>query len=38
MFPIIRLHYVRPPLAWLASLALTAYILAAFGFATAEMK
>jgi hypothetical protein len=38
MFPIIRLHYVRPPRAWLASLVLAFYILSAFGFFTAEMK
>lgn len=38
MFPIIRLHHLRPPLAWLASLALAFYILFAFGFFTAEMK
>ncbi len=38
MFPIIRLHHVRPPLAWLASLAVALYILVAFGFFSAEMK
>ncbi len=38
MFPIVRLHHVRPPFAWLASLVLAAYILAAFGFSAAEMK
>ncbi|MDT8902411.1 CBO0543 family protein [Anaeroselena agilis] len=38
MFPIIRLHHLRPPLAWLASLAVAVYILSAFGFSGAEMK
>lgn len=38
MFPIIRLHHSRPLLGWLATLALAAYILAAFGFWGAEMK
>ncbi|MDR7867106.1 MAG: CBO0543 family protein [Sporomusaceae bacterium] len=38
MFPIVRLHHLRPPLAWLASLAVALYILVAFGFFSAEMK
>lgn len=38
MFPLLRLHHTRPLAAWLATLAVGAVIIAAFGFLTAEMK
>ncbi len=38
MFPLLILHHRWPLLAWLATLAVAAYVLAAFGFLTAEMK
>lgn len=38
MFPIFSLHHSRPLLGWLATLAMAAYILTAFGFWGTEMK
>jgi len=38
MFAIIRMHYMRPLLGWLAFLAGAAIILAAFDFGAAEIK
>lgn len=38
MFPIFTLHHARPLYGWLATLAMAAYILMAFGFWGAEMK
>jgi hypothetical protein len=38
MFPILRLHHLRPLAAWLATLAVGAFIIVVFGFTAAEMK
>lgn len=38
IFSIVRLHYLRPIYAWIATLVLTIVILALFNFASAEMK
>jgi len=38
LFPILRLHYLKPLWAWIITFLLTAVILVLFNFASAEMK